>query len=120
MARFAFLLAAVVATVPVAALAQLGPGVVLPPQAGGPPPPSGPQPDVAFAAYQRGYYVTALREAMKSLTANPKNATAMTLIGEIYRAGAGVKPDSIEAEHWYNSPPILATDKRVSHWASCC
>ncbi len=67
------------------AVAQETTGMVLPPQAGGPPPPSGPRPDYAFAAYQRGYYITAFQEAMKALSANPKDAAAMTLIGEIYR-----------------------------------
>src|SRR5450432_998224 len=78
-------------------------GVVLPPSAGGPvaAPTSGPPPDLAFGAYQRGYYVTALREAMKRLAANPKDGPAMTLIGEIYRDGVGVKRDYAEAARWY-------------------
>jgi hypothetical protein len=56
---------------------------------------------MAFAAYQRGYYVTALREAMKALSSDPKDAAAMTLIGELYHAGAGVASDASEARHWY-------------------
>lgn len=74
---------------------------VLPPQAGGPPAPTGPRPDYAFAAYQRGYYITAFEEAMKALSLNPKDAAAMTLIGELYRTGAGIKPSGAEAERWY-------------------
>ena len=49
--------------------------------------------DVAFGAYQRGDYATALAEAKKRLAANPKDATAMTLIGRLYSEGAGVKRD---------------------------
>jgi len=59
------------------------------------------QADLAFGAYQRGFYITAFREAMKRLAANPKDAAAMTLIGEIYREGYAVKQDSAEASHWY-------------------
>ncbi|HEY1945292.1 MAG TPA: tetratricopeptide repeat protein [Roseiarcus sp.] len=57
--------------------------------------------DIAFGAYQRGFYITAFREAMKRVTANSKDAAAMTLIGEIYREGYAVKQDTGEASHWY-------------------
>ena len=57
--------------------------------------------DLAFGAYQRGFYITAFREAMKRVSANPKDAAAMTLIGEIYREGYAVKQDTGEASHWY-------------------
>ena len=86
------------------ALAQFAKsGVVLPPSLGGPSPapPSGPAPDLAFGAFQRGYYSTALREAMKRLAADPKDGPAMTLIGEIYRDGVSVKADPAEAARWY-------------------
>jgi hypothetical protein len=39
------------------------------------------------AAYQRGRYVTAFREATKRIEANPKDAAAMTLLGELYNHG---------------------------------
>ena len=48
-------------------------------------------PDIAFAAYQRGYYVTAMREAMKRIDADPGDGPAMTLIGELYAQGLGVR-----------------------------
>ncbi len=57
--------------------------------------------DPAFGAFQRGLYVAALREARKLADANPDNAAAMTLIGEIYRDGLGVKQDYTQALHWY-------------------
>lgn len=57
--------------------------------------------DAAFGAYQRGLYVTALREAMKSLEKDPGNAASMTLMGELYRDGLGVKPNPAEAVRWY-------------------
>jgi hypothetical protein len=71
------------------------------------PTPGGPRPDMAFGAYQRGYFVTALREAEKSVAADPKDAAAMTLIGEIYRDGLAVKQDFGEAARWYRLASAL-------------
>ncbi|MGH6800831.1 MAG: tetratricopeptide repeat protein, partial [Methylocella sp.] len=64
-------------------------------------------PDIAFAAYQRGYYVTAMREAMKRIEADPGDGPAMTLIGELYAQGQGVRRDAAEAARWYK----LAADR---------
>ena len=72
----------------------------LPPRADGVPP------DLAFGAYQRGNFLYALLEAERRLDANPKDAAAMTLIGEIYRDGAAVTRDDREASRWYR----LASD----------
>jgi uncharacterized protein len=84
------------------ALAQtLAPPFSSPPEQNGAARTEGPAPDAAFGAYQRGFYVTALREAMKRLALNPKDFAAMTLIGEIYRDGYAVKQDVAEASHWY-------------------
>ena len=58
-------------------------------------------PDFAFAAYQRGNYVTAMREAMKRIEADPGDGPAMTLIGELYLHGLGVRSDATEAARWY-------------------
>ena len=66
-----------------------------------PPTPGGPPPDIAFGAFQRGYYLTALREATKRVADNPKDAPAMTLLGEIYRDGLVVRQDLVEAARWY-------------------
>ena len=104
--QFALLLAAVAASGPSAAQFSTS-GVVKPPDGGGvrapvaSAPTSGPAPDLAFAAYQRGYYVTALKEAMKRIAADPKDGPAMTLVGQIYRDGIGVKHDDAEAARWY-------------------
>jgi uncharacterized protein len=57
--------------------------------------------DLAFGAYQRGYYSTALAEAEKRIAANPDDAAAMTLIGELYSQGLGVRRDQAEAARWY-------------------
>jgi TPR repeat protein len=104
------LVAALVASGPAAAQFSVN-GVVRPPAAGAritPPgapssgaPSSGPPPDLAFGAYQRGYYVTALREAMKRLETDPKDGPALTLIAEIYKDGVSVKRDPAEAARWY-------------------
>ena len=104
--RRCFLIVALVASGPAAAQFSVN-GVVMPPSSGGvqvpaaEPPPSGPAPDLAFGAYQRGYYVTAMREAMKRLAANPQDGPAMTLIAEIYKDGVSVKRDPAEAARWY-------------------
>jgi TPR repeat protein len=71
-----------------------------------PPPPLPPRADgvpadMAFGAYQRGNFLYALLEAEHRLDANPKDAAAMTLIGEIYRDGAAVPRSDAEASRWY-------------------
>ena len=67
----------------------------------GPPTAAGPPPDIAFGSYQRGYFLTALREALKRVADNPKDAAAMTLIGEIYHDGYAVPHNEAEAARWY-------------------
>ena len=57
--------------------------------------------DPAFGAYQRGLYVLALKEALKATSEDAKDFAAMTLIGEIYRDGLGVKQNLAEAVRWY-------------------
>ncbi len=66
-----------------------------------PPTADGPPPDVAFADYQRGYFLTALREALKRVGDDPKDAAAMTLIGEIYHDGYAVPLNEAEAARWF-------------------
>ena len=103
---FAISLAALLVTATYAANAQtLMPGFgppadpnAAPTGAAAPGEPSG---DVAFGAYQRGFYITAFRAAMQRVAANPRDAAAMTLIGEIYHDGYAVKQDIAEASHWY-------------------
>ena len=63
--------------------------------------PGGPPPDLAFGAYQRGFFIIALREATKRIADNAKDAAAMTLLGEIYRDGFAVKQDFGEASRWF-------------------
>ncbi|VFU07343.1 Sel1 domain protein repeat-containing protein [Methylocella tundrae] len=77
------------------------------PQPSSPPKADENTPDLAFGAYQRGYYVTALAEAMKRIAANPDDAAAMTLVGELYAQGLGVRRDAKEAVRWYK----LASDR---------
>jgi len=67
----------------------------------GPRPSRGPPPDTAFGDYQRGYFLTALREALKRVADNPKDAAAMTLIGEIYHDGYAVPRNEAEAGRWF-------------------
>ena len=62
--------------------------------------PAAPGADVAFGAFQRGYFATALAEAMKRLKTNPKDGAAMALIGEIYAQGLAVRKNPGEAARW--------------------
>ncbi|TDR94646.1 tetratricopeptide repeat protein [Enterovirga rhinocerotis] len=64
-------------------------------------PPSGPPRDLAYGAYQRGYYATARREALLRLEKNPDDVAAMTLLGELYNQGLGVRQDPKAAADWY-------------------
>ena len=73
----------------------IGPDAPLTPKPGDPPG------DLAFGAYQRGYFLTALKEAEKRLAANPKDSAAMTLVGEIYHDGFAVKRDDSQAARWW-------------------
>ncbi|MFM2444751.1 MAG: hypothetical protein RJB09_1937 [Pseudomonadota bacterium] len=75
----------------------------LPPVTG----PVKPGEDIAFGAYQRGYFVTALKEAMKRIEKNKSDAAAMTLVAEIYRDGSGIRKNTAEAARWYK----LAADR---------
>jgi len=95
-ARFLLVLGLALAA-PVAA--QTPPSPFPPPNA---PAPAGESPpDVAFADYQRGYFLTSFREAMRRVADNPKDAAAMTLIGEIYQDGYAVPRNLTEAARWY-------------------
>ncbi|HTZ68653.1 MAG TPA: tetratricopeptide repeat protein [Roseiarcus sp.] len=80
----------------------------LPPRADGVPA------DLAFGAYQRGNFLYALLEAERRLDANPKDAAAMTLIGEIYHDGAAVVADDREASRWYRLASNLG-DPRAAY-----
>ncbi|MFN3891612.1 MAG: SEL1-like repeat protein [Beijerinckiaceae bacterium] len=61
----------------------------------------GPPPDLAFGAFQRGMFLTALQEALKRVRENPDDAAAMTLLGELYKDGLSVRRDPAEAVRWY-------------------
>jgi TPR repeat protein len=56
---------------------------------------------MAYGAYQRGLYLTALNAATKRLDQNPDDAAAMTLIGELHNQGLGIRPDARKAAEWY-------------------
>jgi uncharacterized protein len=84
---------------PLMNLSALSPHDSLPPAL--PPRADGVPADLAFGAYQRGNFLYALLEAERRLDANPKDAAAMTLIGEIYRDGAAVPRDDRAASSWY-------------------
>jgi TPR repeat protein len=55
--------------------------------------------DLAYGAFQRGQYLTALDEASKRAQQN--DPAAMTLLGELYAQGLGVGRDDSKAAQWY-------------------
>src|SRR6185503_9920580 len=77
------------------ALAQ--PALAQPAKAPPPAPSPGAQPqpqpavDLAYGAYERGFFLTAFNEATKLAAQN--DAAAMTLLGELYSQGLGVPLD---------------------------
>ena len=65
--------------------------------------------DDAYGAFQRGFYLTALELALPR--AEQSDATAQTLIAEIYAKGLGVPESQTSASSWYalaakNGDPI--------------
>jgi uncharacterized protein len=67
---------------------------------------AGPEPDIAYGAYQEGHFLTALAAATRRVDENgdPK---AMTLLGWLYANGEGVRNDDQIALSWYK----LAADR---------
>jgi TPR repeat protein len=57
-------------------------------------------PDLAYGAFQRGYFLTAFSLATDRVT-NATDPTAMTLLGELYASGLGVPQDDQRAAEWY-------------------
>ncbi len=55
--------------------------------------------DLAYGAFQRGFYLTALKHALER--AAKGDAAAQTLIAEMYSSGLGVSRDLREAASWY-------------------
>jgi TPR repeat protein len=73
-------------------------------QTGGAPPARGVstrEPDLAYAAYQRGLFLTALSEASARIKRDPNDAAAMTLIGELHNQGLGLPQDPVKAAEWF-------------------
>src|SRR5215831_4868777 len=76
------------------------------PPASGPPVRAGREPDLAYGAYQRGYFLTAFGEATRRVN-EKQDPRAMTLLGELYANGLGVPLDEVKAAKWYQ----LAADR---------
>jgi len=55
--------------------------------------------DLAYGAFQRGYYLTAFEYALP--LAKLGDPAAQTLIGELYEKGLGIKLDKKEATLWF-------------------
>ena len=55
--------------------------------------------DLAYGAYERGFYLTAFNLATQRAAQN--DAAAMTLLGELYAQGLGVGHDDKKAADWY-------------------
>ncbi|HWK94023.1 MAG TPA: tetratricopeptide repeat protein [Pseudolabrys sp.] len=63
--------------------------------------PANPNTDLAYGAFQRGYFLTAFNEASKRAQQN--DPAAMTLLGELYANGYGVGRDDAKAAQWYKT-----------------
>ncbi len=57
------------------------------------------KPDLAYGAYQRGYYLTAFNHALPR--AKLGDPAAQLLIGVLYEKGLGIKQNRKEAAQWY-------------------
>ncbi len=58
------------------------------------------EPDLAYGAYQRGYFLTAFAEATRRVD-EKGDPRAMTLLGELYSSGIGIPQDDAKAVEWY-------------------
>ncbi len=58
------------------------------------------EPDIAYASFQRGYYLTAFGQATQRVEEN-SDVKSMTLLGELYANGLGVAQDDAKAAAWY-------------------
>lgn len=56
-------------------------------------------PDLAYGAYQRGFYLSAFKLALKR--AELGDPAAQTLLAELYTRGYGVARDMVAAREWY-------------------
>ena len=74
--------------------------VTAPGESAAPVAPTGPPPDMAYGAFQRGYFITAFSLATDRIT-NDGDPKAMTLLGELYAEGLGVPQDDRRAAEWY-------------------
>jgi hypothetical protein len=73
--------------------------------------------DLAYAAYQTGHYRRAQIEALKRIEADNTDAAAMTLLGEIYRQGLGVAPNTRTASEWYQRAAERGDVNAMHAWA---
>jgi len=62
--------------------------------------------DMAYGAFQRGYYITAFALATQRVN-DHKDVKAMTLLAELYANGLGIERDDKKAAEWYR----LAADR---------
>jgi hypothetical protein len=70
------------------------------------PAPPGTELDLAYGAFQRGFYMTAFAIATRRVD-EKKDVKAMTLLGELYANGLGIGRDEKKAAAWYQ----LAVDR---------
>ena len=66
------------------------------------PPVSAQTPDLAYGAYQRGLYQTAVSLALARLKDDPADSAAMALIGRVYAEGYAFGPHPKQSASWYH------------------
>ena len=71
--------------------------------------------DLAYGAFQRGYYLSAFGLAIPRAEAGDK--AAQTLLGLIYEGGYGVPRDPVQAVSWYQFAADGGDPRRSSHSA---
>ncbi len=87
-----------------------------PPATAQSPAPTDPAADLAYGAYQRGRFVTALDLAAKRAKAD-NDPVAMVLVASLYTQGYGVREDAAKARQWYQAAAARAAPMRCSRSA---
>ena len=77
-------------------------------------PATSPELDLAYGAYQRGYYLSAFNTATQRIE-KLGDIKAMTLLGELYSNGYGVMQDDNKAAEWYRLATERGDREAMSH-----
>ncbi len=79
---------------------------------------NGVAPDLAFGAFQRGFFLTAFSLATQRAE-EKSDMKSMTLLGELYANGSAFRKTMRRRPNGTSSPPIAAMPTRCSRWRCC-